>query len=67
MPNYILIQLRALAVRQNCSLRYLVLTALQTIGVHVAPEDLIGDKRQARPKGTRTNYARKASGKNERT
>ena len=67
MPTYILIQLRALAVRQKCSLRYLVLKGMQAIGVHVEPADLVADKRQARPKGTRTNYARKASGKNQRT
>lgn len=67
MPNYILIQLRAIAIRQDCSLRHLVLTALQSIGIHVDPSDLVADKRQARPEGTRTNYARKASGKNERT
>lgn len=67
IPNYILIQLRALAVRRNCSLRYLVITALQSLGIHVDPADLVEDKRQSRIKGTRTNYARKASGKNHRT
>ena len=67
MPLYILIQLRALAIRQGCSLRFLMLKAVQSIGVHVEPADLVADKRQARPRGTRTNYARKASGKNERT
>lgn len=59
IPSYVLIQLRALAVRKDCSLRHLVLQALPSIGIHVEPEDLIEDKRKARPKGTRTHYAKK--------
>ena len=60
IPNYVLIQLRALAVREHCSLRCLILKALPSIGIHVEPDDIVGDRRQKRPKGTRTNYARKA-------
>lgn len=57
IPNYVLIQLRALAVRKGCSLRHLVLTALPSIGIYVAPEDLMEDCRTTRPKGTRKHYA----------
>ena len=67
LPNYVLIQLRALAAREHCSLRYLVLKALTSLGIHVEPKDLKPDKREGRPKGTRNNYARKASGKKHRT
>ena len=67
LPNYVLIQLRTLAVRKNCSMRHLVLTALQSLGLHVEQIDLIADSRKTRQAGTRTNYARKASGKNCRT
>ena len=60
VPNYVLIQLRALAVRENCTLRCIVLRALPSLGIHVKSEDLARDRRTLRPKGTRTNYARKA-------
>ena len=59
IPNYVLIQLRALAVREGCSLRHLVLKALPSLGIHVDVADLELDSRKARPKGTRTHYARK--------
>ena len=59
VPHYVLVQLRALAVRERCSLRCLVLKALPSIGIHVEPTDIIGDRRQQRPKGTRTNFTRK--------
>jgi hypothetical protein len=55
-----LIHLRALAVRENRSLRCIVLTALPSLGIHVKPEDIAADRRKLRPKGTRTNYARQA-------
>lgn len=67
LPLYVMIQLRALAIRQRCTLRFLVLRALQAYGLDVEPADLIADKRQSRTRGTRTNYARKASGKDHRT
>jgi hypothetical protein len=60
VPNYVLIQLRALAVRENCSLRCIVLRALPSLGIHVKPEDIATDRRKTRPKSTRTHYARKA-------
>lgn len=58
IPNYVLIQLRALAVRKQCSLRHLVLKALPSLGIHVEPCDLKPDSRKARPTGTRTHYAK---------
>ncbi|MEQ1717572.1 MAG: hypothetical protein ABL907_16610 [Hyphomicrobium sp.] len=61
IPNYVLIQLRALAVREQCSLRHLVLAALPSLGIHVEQADLQFDKRKIRPKGTRTHYAKKLS------
>ena len=67
VPHYVLVQLRALAIRQRCSLRHLVLTALPSIGIHVDPNDMVDDRRKKRPSGSRTNYARKASGKDHRT
>jgi len=57
LPLYVMIQLRALAIRQGCTLRYLILTAVQAIGVRVEQVDLVADKRQRRPKGTRAHYA----------
>ena len=57
VPNYVLIQLRALAAREGVSIRYLVLRALPSVGVHVAAADLAIDRRQGRPKGTRQHYA----------
>lgn len=60
IPNYVLIQLRAMAVRENCSLRHLVLKALPSIGIHVDAADLVSDARTRRPKGTRTHYAKAA-------
>jgi hypothetical protein len=59
IPNYVLIQLRAMAVREQCSLRHLVLKALPALGIHVDPLDLQLDERKGRPKGTRTHYATK--------
>lgn len=61
IPHYVLIQLRAMAVRDQCSLRHLLLKALPSLGIHVDPEDLQPDERKGRPKGTRTHYARSAS------
>jgi hypothetical protein len=55
MPNYVLIQLRALAARQGCSLRSLILRAVQSLGVHVEAHDLSADKRCGRK--ARTHYA----------
>ena len=66
IPNYVLIQLRAMAVREQCSLRHLVLKALPSLGIHVDPADLQFDKRKSRPKGTRTHYAQKPSSKAKR-
>ena len=57
VPHYVMIQLRALAIRQGCSLRYLMLTAMQAIGVYIDPADLVVDKRKRRPKGSRAHYA----------
>ena len=54
IPNYVLTQLRALAVREHCSLRCIVLRALPSLGIHVKPEDIAADRRKQRPKGTRT-------------
>jgi hypothetical protein len=48
---------RAMAVREKCTQRHLVLKALPSLGIHVDPTDLQRDSRKARPKGTRTNYA----------
>ena len=59
VPHDVLIQLRALAIRERCSLRCLVLKALPSIGIHVEPADIVGDRRQQRPKGTRKNYTAK--------
>jgi len=63
IPNYVLIQLRAMAVREGCSLRHLVLKALPSLGIHVESSDLMPDKRKGRPKGTRAHYAMKKSSK----
>lgn len=57
LPYYVLIQMRALAVRERCSMRALVLKALPSIGIHVDPVDLVDDGRTLRPKGKRTHYA----------
>jgi hypothetical protein len=59
IPHYVMIQLRAMAVREKCTQRHLVLKALLSLGIHVDPTDLQRDSRKARPKGTRTHYARK--------
>lgn len=59
MPHYVMIQLRAMAVRERCTQRHLVLKALPSIGIHVDPKDLVDDRRSARPKGTRTHYAKR--------
>jgi hypothetical protein len=58
IPHYVMIQLRAMAVREKCSQRHLVLKALPSIGIHVDAEDLQRDSRKARPTGTRTHYAK---------
>lgn len=60
IPHYVMIQLRALAVREKCTQRHLVLKALPSIGIHVDAADLLRDSRKARPKGTRTHYAKKS-------
>lgn len=59
IPHYVMIQLRAMAAREKCSQRHLVLKALPSIGIHVEPEDLKRDERKARPK--RTHYAMRAT------
>lgn len=61
MPHYVMIQLRAMAVRERCTQRHLVLKALPSIGIHVDRQDLIEDRRTTRPKGTRTHYAKPKS------
>jgi hypothetical protein len=58
VPHYVLIQLRAMAVRERCTLRSLVLKALPSLGIHVDPDDLRTDRRKDRPTGTRTHYAK---------
>lgn len=58
IPIYVLTQLRALAVREDCSLRCIVLRALPSLGIHVKPEDITADRRKGRPGGSRTHYAR---------
>lgn len=61
LPHYVLIQLRALAVREGCSLRHLVLKALPSLGIHVVDADLVPDRRSARVKGTRSHYAKRGT------
>ena len=63
IPHYVMIQLRAMAVREKCTQRHLVLKALPSIGIHIEPGDLLRDSRKARPKGTRTHYAKKPNQK----
>ncbi len=65
VPNYVLIQLRAMAVREHCSLRCLVLRALPSLGIHVKDEDIAADRRKLRVKGTRANYAQRATRKTD--
>jgi hypothetical protein len=67
VPHYVLIQLRAMAVRERCTLRSLVLKALPSLGIHVDPDDLRTDRRKDRPTGTRTHYANKARSKSKPT
>ena len=57
LPLYVVIQLRALAIRQSCSMRYLMLAAIAAAGLHVEARDLIPDKRQRRPRGSRQHFA----------
>jgi hypothetical protein len=59
IPHYVMIQLRAMAVREKCSQRHLVLKALPSIGIHVDAADFQPDSRKARPKETRMHYAHK--------
>ena len=54
---YVLEQVRMICDRDGCSHAYLVLTALQKIGVKVHSEDLRKERRRERPTGTRQHYA----------
>lgn len=66
IPHYVMIQLRAMAAREKCTQRHLVLKALPFIGIHIEPEDLERDERKARPTETRRHYAtKKAAPKDE--
>lgn len=56
-----MIPLRAMAVRERCTQRHLVLKALPSIGIDVDTKVPVHDRRSARPKGTRTHYAKPKS------
>jgi hypothetical protein len=49
VPNYLPLQLRKLALEHDCTIRHLVLEALNASGCTIAPEDRQKDGRRTNP------------------
>jgi hypothetical protein len=51
LPDYVMKQLKTQALREDCSVRHLIMRSLQAQGISIRPPDMVADGRRNRGKG----------------
>lgn len=54
LPDYVMRQLKEQALREDCSVRHLIMRSLAAQGVTIRPPDLVTDGRRSRARGRDT-------------